>query len=73
MFLPLYIFSHTQVAWYMTITSIVVGPNENTVRTAPQSFEQFMLGMVALLFTFGGHTSNIEVADVMDNPASYDR
>ena len=28
--------------------------------------------MVQLLFIYGGHTSNIEVADVMDNPANYD-
>ena len=57
----------------MTVTSIVIGPSEDTVRNAPQSIDQFMLGVVALLFTYGGHTSNIEVADVMDNPADYDR
>ena len=29
--------------------------------------------MVSLLFLFGGHASNIEAADVMDNHATYDR
>ena len=63
----------TYVAWYMTIAALVEGPNELTTHNAPTSFEQFMLGVLPLLFTFGGHTSNIEVADVMNNPASYDR
>lgn len=63
----------TYVAWYMTVTSIVIGKSEDTTYSAPQSIDQFMLGVVALLFTYGGHTSNIEVADVMDNPADYDR
>jgi len=57
----------------MTITSIVTEKSEDTTHSAPQSIDQFMLGVVALLFTYGGHTSNIEVADVMDNPADYDR
>jgi hypothetical protein len=67
------ILTTTYIAWYMTITAAVQGPSEDTTYSAPSSFEQFMLGIVALLFTYGGHTSNIEVADVMDNPASYDR
>jgi len=62
-----------QVAWFMTVTSIISPPQENVVHNAPQNFESFILGAVALLFTYGGHTSNIEVADVMDNPAAYDR
>ncbi|KAL7453200.1 hypothetical protein ACHAWC_004868 [Mediolabrus comicus] len=67
------ILTTTYISWYMTITAAVQGPSENTTYSAPSSFEQFMLGIVALLFTYGGHTSNIEVADVMNNPASYDR
>lgn len=63
----------TYVAWYMTITSAVTGPSEDTTHNAPTDFNQFMLGVVSLLFTYGGHTSNIEVADVMNNPAAYDR
>ena len=57
----------------MTITSAVIGPSEDTTHSAPSDFSQFMLGVVSLLFTYGGHTSNIEVADVMNNPATYDR
>lgn len=34
--------------------------------------EGFFQGLVQVLFIYGGHTSNIEVADVMDNPADYD-
>ena len=60
----------------MTVTSIISPEPEvegGVTHKAPQNFESFILGMVALLFTYGGHTSNIEVADVMDNPAAYDR
>ena len=67
------ILTTTYIGWYMTITAAIEGPNELTTHNAPPSFEQFMLGVVALLFTYGGHTSNIEVADVMNNPASYDQ
>ena len=67
------ILTTTYIAWYMTITAVVQGPSETTTYSAPSSLEQYMLGIVALLFTYGGHTSNIEVADVMNNPASYDR
>ena len=28
---------------------------------------------VGILFAFGGHSSNIEVADVMDDPSAYDQ
>lgn len=31
------------------------------------------LYQVGILFAFGGHSSNIEVADVMDDPTAYDR
>ena len=48
------ILTTTYVAWYMTIAAIVEGPNELTTHNAPTSFEQFMLGVLALLFTFGG-------------------
>lgn len=67
------ILTTTYIGWYMTITAAVTGPSEDTTHNAPVSFDQFMLGVVALLFTYGGHTSNIEVADVMNNPASYDQ
>jgi auxin influx carrier (AUX1 LAX family) len=66
------ILTTTYTAWYMTATSIIVGPGEDTVHDAPQNVESFFQGFVQLLFVYGGHSSNIEVADVMDNPASYD-
>jgi auxin influx carrier (AUX1 LAX family) len=67
------ILTTTYTAWYMTVTSIVEGPEEDVVYDAPVSVEGFLTGFVQLLFVYGGHTSNIEVADVMDNPATYDR
>ena len=67
------ILTTTYTAWFMTITSAVEGPIEDVVYDAPNSVEGFFTGFVQLLFVYGGHTSNIEVADVMDNPASYDR
>ena len=55
----------------MTITSAIEGPQPDVVYDAPVSVEGFFTGFVQLLFVYGGHTSNIEVADVMDNPATY--
>lgn len=65
------ILTTTYTAWFMTITSAIEGPQEDVVYDAPQSVEGFFTGFVQLLFVYGGHTSNIEVADVMDNPATY--
>lgn len=67
------ILTTTYTAWFMTITSAIEGPADDVVYNAPDSVESFFSGFVQLLFVYGGHTSNIEVADVMDNPASYDR
>ena len=67
------ILTTTYTAWYMTVTSIVEGPDEDVVYNSPSSVEGFFTGFVQLLFIYGGHTSNIEVADVMDNPSSYDK
>ncbi len=53
------ILTTTYVAWYMTIAAIVEGPNELTTHNAPTSFEQFMLGVLALLFTFGGESTSV--------------
>jgi auxin influx carrier (AUX1 LAX family) len=65
------ILTTTYTAWFMTITSAIEGPQDYVVYDAPQNVEGFFNGFVQLLFIYGGHTSNIEVADVMDNPASY--
>lgn len=67
------ILTTTYTAGFMTIASIVHGQDPGTVHEAPTSPKGFFAGMVQLLFIYGGHSSNVEVADVMDNPASYDR
>ena len=65
------ILTTTYTAWYMTVTSAIEGPQEDVVYDAPTDVESFFNGFVQLLFVYGGHASNIEVADVMDNPATY--
>ncbi|KAL7544876.1 hypothetical protein ACHAWF_008254 [Thalassiosira exigua] len=60
------ILTTTYTAWFMTITSAIEGPQDYVVYDAPQNVEGFFNGFVQLLFIYG-------VADVMDNPASYDR
>mmetsp|Transcript_14431 Transcript_14431/g.31281 ORF Transcript_14431/g.31281 Transcript_14431/m.31281 type:complete len:481 (+) Transcript_14431:110-1552(+) len=67
------ILTTTYTAWFMTITSAIEGPKEDVIYDAPVSVEGFFNGFVQLLFVYGGHTSNIEVADVMNNPATYDK
>lgn len=57
----------------MTITSALVGPVEDVVYDAPRNYDDWFRGMVGLLFCFGGHASNIEVADVMDDHSTYDK
>lgn len=63
----------TYTSWYMTITSAREGPVADVVYDAPQDAADWFRGMVGLLFCFGGHASNIEVADVMDDHSTYDR
>jgi len=65
------ILTTTYTAWFMTITSAIEGPQDDVVYDAPENVQDFFSGFVQLLFIYGGHSSNIEVADVMDNPASY--
>ena len=57
----------------MTVTAAIEGPADDVTYEAPQTVQSFFNGFVQLLFVYGGHTSNIEVADVMDNPGSYDK
>eukprot|EP00956_Cyclotella_meneghiniana_P014053 scaffold20830_cov28-Cyclotella_meneghiniana.AAC.1 len=64
------ILTTTYTAWFMTITSDIEGPQDDVVYDAPENVQDFFRGFVPLLFIYGGHSSNIEVADVMDNPAS---
>ena len=67
------ILTTTYTSWYMTVAALVKGPIDDVVYDAPRSTEEFFRGFVSLLFIYGGHTSNIEVADVMDDPGSYDK
>ena len=68
------IFTTTYTAWYMTIISAIEGPADDVEYGAPGNVEDFFNGFMQLLFVFdGGHTSNIEVTDVMDNPGTYDK
>eukprot|EP00536_Pseudo-nitzschia_multiseries_P001470 jgi/Psemu1/294405/fgenesh1_pm.19_\ len=63
----------TYTAWFMTISATREGPVDGVVYDAPQDASDWFRGMVGLLFCFGGHASNIEVADVMDDHSTYDR
>jgi len=67
------ILTTTYVSWYMTIAAAAIGPDEDVVYDGPMDLEEWFRGMVGLLFVFGGHASNIEVADVMDDHSTYDR
>jgi len=64
----------TYTSWYMTI-SAATDPDapEDPVYDAPRNYDEWFRGMVGLLFVYGGHASNIEVADVMDDHSTYDR
>mmetsp|Transcript_21006 Transcript_21006/g.30321 ORF Transcript_21006/g.30321 Transcript_21006/m.30321 type:complete len:474 (-) Transcript_21006:48-1469(-) len=62
----------TYVSWFMTFESIKEGQVDDVNYTTGGILNYFQ-GMVGILFTFGGHSSNIEVADVMDDPAAYDQ
>jgi auxin influx carrier (AUX1 LAX family) len=69
----------TYTAWYMTVQAGLEYPQENIAHSAPNdpdgNFDaaNYFSGIVNILFTFGGHSSNIEVADVMDDPATYSK
>ena len=67
------ILTTTYVSWYMTVEAAVIGPGKDVVYDGPLDMEEWFRGMVSLMFVFGGHASNIEVADVMDDHSTYDR
>lgn len=67
------ILTTTYTSWFMCIAAATEGPIDDVVYDAPRNIEEFFRGMVGLLFTFGGHASNIEVADVMNDHATYDK
>eukprot|EP00980_Cylindrotheca_fusiformis_P012672 scaffold3103_cov136-Cylindrotheca_fusiformis.AAC.10 len=66
------IMTTTYTSWFMTVTSIVEGKQDDATYDAPTSTVQFFTGLVQLLFINGGHSTGIEVADVLDDPSSYD-
>jgi auxin influx carrier (AUX1 LAX family) len=63
----------TYTSWFMTINAALIGPIPDVIYDAPRNVEDWFRGMVSLLFCFGGHASNIEVADVMDDHSTYDK
>jgi len=67
------ILTTTYVSWYMTVAAAVIGPEPDVIYDGPRDTEEWFRGMVGLLFVFGGHASNIEVADVMDDHTTYDK
>jgi len=67
------ILTTTYVSWYMTVAAAIIGPDDDVVYDGPLDAEEWFRGMVSLLFVFGGHASNIEVADVMDDHSTYDK
>lgn len=65
----------TYVAWFMTTQSLVHGREKGDSGSSlspPSSLLDFFRGLAGLMFTFGGHSSNIEVADVLDDHTTYD-
>lgn len=67
------ILTTTYTSWFMCITAAIEGPIDDVVYDAPRNVEEFFRGMVSILFVFGGHASNIEVADVMNDHETYDK
>lgn len=71
-FSMLAVFATFYTACYMTTASIVEGPAEDVQYgegglSTGQGFVNFFLGLVAIIFNFGGLSATIEKADVMDD------
>mmetsp|Transcript_4868 Transcript_4868/g.7415 ORF Transcript_4868/g.7415 Transcript_4868/m.7415 type:complete len:483 (+) Transcript_4868:119-1567(+) len=67
------IVSTTYTSWFMTTQSNLHGRDSNVTYSAPDTLINYFMGFTNIMFTFGGHSSNIEVADVMNDPSTYDR
>lgn len=63
----------TYTSWYTTVAAAVEDPIYDVVYDAPDNMQDYFQGLVGLLFCFGGHASNIEVADVMNDHSTYDK
>jgi hypothetical protein len=56
----------------MTIEAATLSSVSGVTYSAPSSIKDYFRGFTSLLFTFAGHSSNIEVADVMNDQKTYD-
>jgi len=63
----------TYTAWYMTVSSIVMGPVENVDYTGPTNLQDFATVFSNIVFMFGTHSAAVNKADVMNKPSQYDR
>ena len=64
----------TYTSWFMVIEAASTDTDGmDIVHDAPTNYDDWFRGMVTILFMFGGHASNIEVADVMDDHSEYDQ
>ncbi|EFJ32775.1 hypothetical protein SELMODRAFT_85340 [Selaginella moellendorffii] len=61
----------TYTAWYLTIASILLGPEPDVKHTAPPSTVQYFVGATNMLYAFGGHAITIEIADAMREPKNF--
>ena len=59
-------------AWYFTIYSAVQGPVEDVKYEHASSIQNFFLGLVNVIFNYGGISATIEKADVMNQRNRYD-
>lgn len=59
-------------AWYFTIYSAVSGPVEDVKYEHASSINGFFLGLVNVIFNYGGISATIEKADVMNQRNRYD-
>jgi hypothetical protein len=57
----------------MTVEAATLSAVAGTTYSAPDNVKDFSRGFTSLLFTFAGHSSNIEVADVMNDQKTYDK
>lgn len=60
------------IAWFMTLEAATLSTVASVTYSAPSNVKDYSRGFTSLLFTFAGHSSNIEVADVMNDQKTYD-
>jgi len=53
-------------AIYMTVASVIDGPIDNVQYDHLDGFINYFLGLVAIIFNYGGMSATVEKADVMD-------